>query len=387
MQLNGREIEAVSAIYDQLTDPGNWQTALDKIAWAVGADSAMLVVMDQTNPVFNTQALSSGLDPEKYQQNSVHVWPYEQAVAIPAILNASPRTLIYPHECWPAEEYQKLHSVNWLRQEMGIYHRCCMRLNAQESWFDNLIVNHNSPDHGLDVHGQQSMANLAPHLAKAIQIQRPLLMLKHKFNAVLAALDKLRIGVMVLNSQNRLLLSNTEAQRIVNSHPALRLDGHQQLRASDAGEELQLQQLLRHTQATVRQHPYQHYEGVLAFKARDQYQHLILECAPFVDSLAEMPGEIPAVLVYLVDVENNYLESVKHLSKAYNLPKAEAEVAALVVSGLSNHDIAEQREVSLNTVKMQLKSLFQKTRCNSRIELVRLATAISPPLQNESLQD
>ncbi|WP_420588910.1 helix-turn-helix transcriptional regulator [Bacterioplanoides sp.] len=386
MQLNHREIEAISAIYDQLTDPGNWQTALDKIAWAVGADSAMLVVMDQTDPVFNTQALSSGLDPEKYQQNSIHVWPYEQAVAIPAILGSEPRTLIYPHECWPAEEYQQLHSVNWLRDVMGIYHRCCMRLNAQESWFDNLIVNHNSLDQGLDVHGQQSMFNLAPHLAKAIQIQRPFLMLKHKFNAVLAALDKLRVGVMVLNSQNRVLLNNLEAQRILESHPALRLDARQQLRASDGEEELQLQQLLSQTQATARQ---EHHGdgGVLAFKARDQYQHLILECSPFVDNLAEMQGEIPGVLVYLVDVENNYLESVKHLNRAYNLPKAEADVAELVARGLSNHEIAELRNVSLNTVKMQLKSLFQKTRCNSRVELVRLATAIAPPLYDHSPVD
>ena len=51
------------------------------------------------------------------------------------------------------------------------------------------------------------------------------------------------------------------------------------------------------------------------------------------------------------------------------LTPAEKEVAALLLRGLSNADIAREREVALRTVANQVASIFKKMNVGSRAEL------------------
>ena len=51
------------------------------------------------------------------------------------------------------------------------------------------------------------------------------------------------------------------------------------------------------------------------------------------------------------------------------LTKAEREVAALAVDGLTNAQIAKRRKTSVRTVANQLAVIFRKTGVGSRVEL------------------
>jgi DNA-binding NarL/FixJ family response regulator len=56
-----------------------------------------------------------------------------------------------------------------------------------------------------------------------------------------------------------------------------------------------------------------------------------------------------------------------------DLTPAEADIARMVVRGMTNNEIAEARGRSANTVANQLKAIFRKLHVSSRIELVRRA--------------
>ena len=56
------------------------------------------------------------------------------------------------------------------------------------------------------------------------------------------------------------------------------------------------------------------------------------------------------------------------------LTQAEHEVAVLVLLGLTNQEIADVRDTSVNTVKNQVASVFGKVEVNSRAELARVMT-------------
>lgn len=54
----------------------------------------------------------------------------------------------------------------------------------------------------------------------------------------------------------------------------------------------------------------------------------------------------------------------------WNLSAREAEVARLVVRGLSNKEIASELHISSNTVKTHLRAIFDKSGCRSRFALM-----------------
>jgi len=56
----------------------------------------------------------------------------------------------------------------------------------------------------------------------------------------------------------------------------------------------------------------------------------------------------------------------------HGLTAAEARLAEALLLGLTPIDIAEQRNVSMPTVRTQLRSLFAKTGVTGQAELVKL---------------
>lgn len=66
------------------------------------------------------------------------------------------------------------------------------------------------------------------------------------------------------------------------------------------------------------------------------------------------------------------------LNKASDkLSETETEVYALLCKGLSNEEIASKRNVSINTVKTQLKSIFIKLNVKTRTHAVAKHKTIS----------
>ncbi|MHA6268219.1 LuxR C-terminal-related transcriptional regulator [uncultured Aliiroseovarius sp.] len=64
------------------------------------------------------------------------------------------------------------------------------------------------------------------------------------------------------------------------------------------------------------------------------------------------------------------------LKRAFDLTTAEANVVQSLVECCSVKDIAEQRGRSVDTVRVQIKSILSKTETRSQVELVRLALSV-----------
>lgn len=65
-------------------------------------------------------------------------------------------------------------------------------------------------------------------------------------------------------------------------------------------------------------------------------------------------------------------KALRQIVDDYRLTRREVAVLQELVEGLSTREIADQRQVSRNTVRSQLASLMQKTHCRSQKELVKL---------------
>jgi DNA-binding CsgD family transcriptional regulator len=59
---------------------------------------------------------------------------------------------------------------------------------------------------------------------------------------------------------------------------------------------------------------------------------------------------------------------------------AEAEVCRLMMLGLSSGEVAERRSVAEGTIKAQFRSIYAKTSVHRRVDLIRLALTVDPPI-------
>ena len=102
---------------------------------------------------------------------------------------------------------------------------------------------------------------------------------------------------------------------------------------------------------------------------------------PFVencDYIKPLLEELKREAVYYEDIARIlelykiYQKSIKRITREYftlrkpKLTEREEEIARLAAEGLSNKEISERLFISPNTVKTQLKSVFEKINVNSR---------------------
>ena len=79
-----------------------------------------------------------------------------------------------------------------------------------------------------------------------------------------------------------------------------------------------------------------------------------------------------AVAVFISDPEQEAETIDQLLSRIYGLTPAEARLASLLMQGKSLEQSGEALQITSNTARSSLKSIFGKTQTNRQSELVRL---------------
>jgi len=83
-------------------------------------------------------------------------------------------------------------------------------------------------------------------------------------------------------------------------------------------------------------------------------------------------GAKPCALVIIGDREAGLGSPAKLLQQLYGLTPAEAVLATLLVQGRSLREAADERHVTIETVRSQLRQIFTKTDTSRQADLVRL---------------
>ena len=91
--------------------------------------------------------------------------------------------------------------------------------------------------------------------------------------------------------------------------------------------------------------------------------------------------ELDAAHAFLIDPEDQQTYSTEGIEALGLLTPAETSVCSMLVGGRGTREIAEQRDVSLETVRSQIKDVLQKLACSDRLDLPRMALSTHPPVQ------
>lgn len=122
------------------------------------------------------------------------------------------------------------------------------------------------------------------------------------------------------------------------------------------------------------------YESVLRIEDGNA-RSVLVETTHLKDSKGELGEPLNCALVSIVDLSNTNPVNTDRLNMVYALTSAETVVCTLLVGGYTNGEIAEHRNVSPQTIKTQVSSIYNKTGVHNRSELIRLALKTSPPVK------
>ena len=113
--------------------------------------------------------------------------------------------------------------------------------------------------------------------------------------------------------------------------------------------------------------------GVLALSDAKGRQ-LMLTIVPFskLKNMQHQDAGQHQIAVLLTDKHQLYALSKAYLQQAYQLSKREFELCELLLNGCKLEEIAEHCGVTLSSVRTYFKNIYEKTQCNSQIELMHL---------------
>lgn len=378
--------EFITDIYATIVDAERWQEVLNHTAWIAGAKAANVCLVDHMAEELNSQFMCT--ETERFYpvyMGSPHMEIELKAVArLPGVQTSvgfykTSEYIKKANATFPDDPIDLTESENWLLDEWSVSARYLCRLNIQPNYLDMHTLFFEDQSDSASERGIKKVELLTPHLAKAVELSRPFLLLKSRFQATLDVLDRFHLGVFIVSSSAAVVMKNVAADRILDSADAISLNASGGLRSDLTSESSRLDKVI---QTALKKQS----DGIfkqsteLVLDRRSSRSPYLVEITPLFEPT--VIGPVTGLMVIVIDPDNRKIVSTKGMRTIYGLSKAEDNVCQLLVEGHTAAEIAEVRNVSPVTVKNQINAVLSKTDSRNRSELIRQALSINLPVDN-----
>ena len=208
---------------------------------------------------------------------------------------------------------------------------------------------------------------LLEHLERVLTLRRTLERARQEHRAVRSIVDRVAVGICVVDASARVLVANDSAHEALASHPLVGLDASRRITCVEPDAERRLREAIADAcangSATSRL--------VLRDRAQEPPAPLMIE----IDAHAVAGGAPGRAMITIIDPSLPHDLGLERLVSLYGLSEAEASVFAHMVRGLTNRRIAEVRHVSAETVRSQVTSVLRKLGVSRRSELFVLVSS------------
>ncbi|MCC7167922.1 MAG: response regulator [Rhodospirillales bacterium] len=182
------------------------------------------------------------------------------------------------------------------------------------------------------------------------------------------ALDRLPIAVLALDADRRVIFMNKQGALLLSNKRGLTVDSAGICRTlwPDATKALgaAIDRVLAGQDTAVLPLPLADVEERLS---------LLVTAAKAEDGDAK-------ILFYVQDPQKANIPAAEHLRSLFGLTKAEAELARCLAQGCDLSEAAGLNNITVNSARTYLKSVFSKTNTNRQADLVRLLLTLAVPI-------
>lgn len=378
-QITQSHLDLVSQIYDLPLRPERWQEVLDQFALSMNANLAGVVLQEPLSPEFQLNIMTTNFKPELI--DAFHKMITANSKSPFAAMMANPE-----REFWSDsqmigmnnEQYAARPGVQWLNQNFNVHHGAASCLNLDRSWTDILLAMFPN-DRGPITEIERATGNFfLDHFAKTMEVSRSFSLLKSRFDGVLTALDRFHIGIFILSPNGSVILKNAEAERQLAGGDGISLSREGYLRPDDSDISAEMKQGIIKAVNTAKAQDNRS-ETLLSLPRKSGKDPYLVEISPFRDS-GEIESLFSGCLVFVIDPAKTDVVSTVGMRKIYDLTPSESEVCRLVAEGYETDDIADNRNITRETVRSYIKQILRKTGTVNRSQLVRLALSVNLPI-------
>lgn len=382
-ELGEYESKLIAAIYEAALDSTKWRAALAEICEFIDADEASILFYDQQHSQRNFTITAYNTNNDDFVSHHIHT----EAQKIITIFRDS-----IPGQVFTSANITKRIGVSYedyIGEAAQIAERRTYGLRAAIPLLIGDIICSAIGIHCKKSAGELSedaikfIQHLSSHFVRAIHIHNHLSVLRIESDCLLEALKCTNLAVYLLDSSLRITFSSPEAQRVLESHPALSINRNRRLQAYTHQEQLKL-------------------EAILAEFINDGFRAIHLATAgmslPLTHPNRDHPlklfflpirqhkgiqDELPCIAVFVNDPKRPRFISPQYLQQAYGLTITETQLAQLLLRGLGIADISSERGTSMETTRWQMKQIMHKTHTHSQSELTRLLILLTNEFTTE----
>lgn len=220
-----------------------------------------------------------------------------------------------------------------------------------------------APPFGIE--DKERLAMFVPHIKLALTLTAHLSGNELHMKIYEEGLERLNIGVIVLDEEAGLARANRTARHLLDRADGLKLAGRH-LAAGTMAETHELQRLL----AGVREHPKRVRAMCLTRPSGGRKLAVVLRGFP----LAQEAGghSRPTVALFLRDPDAPAALAHDVARQLFDFTPAEAQLAIELLNGLSLDEAVAKQGILRNTGRAHLRSIFSKTGVSRQSELVRV---------------
>lgn len=371
-------LQLVQAIYDVALGHEDWSSVLRKISAASGGHSGLLRMVDCRHAAISFVS-AYGYDPARlknYCDYYVHLDPYRDYLAA-----APTGTLLQSDQLVPLSIRQGTEYFNDYERPDDRFHALGSPLGREREFLLYLGLSRGQQAGPYDEETLDFIRSLLPHMLRTVQLQRLLGEAVDAQHLSEAALDRLRVGVVLLDVNRGVRFANATALGFAQTF-GLKL-GETGLTLPSSRFDDRLQQLIRG--ALLANTPGNLAPGGDLTFARPGTGLLQLRVFPLMSR--KEPGlsrQYTQAAIFLVQPGPPHLDAGQ-IAIQFGLTVAESRLAARLAEGRTVAEAAKTAGISMATARTHLRNIFAKTTTSRQSELALLLLTSLAGISTNSL--
>ena len=361
-------VRLISLLYEAVSDEGRWPEAMGELTRLLDCSRAQIFMSDGEGVVWQQalnvpdetiRAFAGFRDQDEWLRRRWQ-WSTEGAGIGTEVL--------------PFEELRRTGYYNDFARRAGYAHLAGVMLSNGLDQIGALGLFRGEDDDPYGAVEQDAIRWVAPHVKGAIRLSIRIARLQNRLDAVQGAIDRIDVGLVLLDADRRIVFQNAAAEAMLRRCGSIR-SVKERLAAPGAADAEKLRAALAAacggpgiTRTARRLTVGDPLEGGL----------VVLHAIPLTagSGLARFASR-PVAAVLFRDGSAPSPVQGNILRDAFALTEREQAVAEHLARGEDLQSFADRHNLSINTVRPYLRSVFEKVGVHRQGELVRLVNALA----------
>jgi DNA-binding CsgD family transcriptional regulator len=251
-------------------------------------------------------------------------------------------------------------------KNLGFLHTCGGVFLRDESFFGIACFQLYGSSSKYPKYSVERLQLLMPHFRRALQVQHRITSHATQKQTLENTIEQLPYGAILIRSNLKVASCNKKAGHILEKgYPLSLIDNKLFCRNNRVNETLQ--RIIKEYISN----PVESKEQEILIPNKDSGFYL-LYLYPFRtnDSLHDEAIAKVSLAIFIIDSKNIPVPDASFINSVLGISPVESVIAKGLIEGKNPEILANERNVSINTVRSQIKSIFRKTKTNSKSVLI-----------------